>query len=306
MHHTERYLLAFVCLLLKCASLSLAFQVLPHTRNLAIRRQPTQCAATDDDFMAALRTRVQEVEDRESKLPLVVIDSLLPRQVLKIQVKNDLLMELVRECLQNENPFFGMLGIARLSSGQQVHLKNGVEVEIVGKPEFDKDSGIKLELKGGRRFSIEGEVDNAGKGWTEARVRFLDSEEDEEAEVYGKDRFSVARAISRATEFTTPNVNMQDCQSLIARWIELATEREREPGQIARLQEQLGEIPPPEQPTERALWVGALINPIPAMGVAMEIRPQLLVAKTAEERVQIALDGILRSIKHMDGSAKMW
>jgi hypothetical protein len=101
-------------------------------------------------------------------------------------------------------------------------------------------------------------------------------------------------------------MNMPDRQSLIDRWIELATENEKKPGQIARLLEQIGEIPPPEEPTERALWVGALINPIPAMGVAMEVRPQLLIAKKAEDRVQLALDGILKSIKHMDGSARMW
>jgi hypothetical protein len=40
--------------------------------------------------------------------------------------------------------------------------------------------------------------------------------------------------------------------------------------------------------------------------VALEVRPALLTAKTAEERVETALDGIFRSIKHMDGSAKLW
>lgn len=305
MQRNNQDFILFICLVLRLSS-AWAFVQSPTTGSIGIHRKPAQLAATDDDFMAALRTRVQEVEDRESKLPLVVLDSMLPRQVLKIQVKNDLLMELVKECLQNEIPFFGMLGLARLSSGQQVHLKHGVEVEIVGKPEFDNDGGMKLELKAGRRFSIRGEVGNAGKGWTEARVMFLDSEEQEDTEVHGEDRLSVARAISKATEFVSPNMNMPDCQSIVERWIELATENERESGQIALLQEQLGDMPPPEEPTELAFWVGALINPIPAMGVAMEVRPQLLVAKKAEERVQIALDGILKSIRHMDGSARMW
>ena len=119
-------------------------------------------AAVNDDFMSSLRNRVEEVKDRETKLPLVVLDSMLPRQVLKIQVKNELLKALVKDCLLNESPFFGMLGLARLSTGQEVHLKHGVEVEITGKPEFVDDL-VKLELKAGRRFTIEGEVDNAGK-----------------------------------------------------------------------------------------------------------------------------------------------
>ena len=33
-----------------------------------------------DDFMASLRNRIEEVTDNETKLPLVVLDSMLPRQ----------------------------------------------------------------------------------------------------------------------------------------------------------------------------------------------------------------------------------
>ena len=65
-------------------------------------------------------------------------------------------------------------------------------------------------------------------------------------------------------------------------------------------------MPPATNPTDRALWVGALINPLPAMGVAMEIRPALLTANTAKERVDIALNGIKASTGHMDGSAPLW
>ena len=101
-------------------------------------------------------------------------------------------------------------------------------------------------------------------------------------------------------------MNMKNSASLVDRWIELARENERHPGQVDALLKQLGEIPPEHEPTERALWVGALINPLPSMGVAMEIRPALLVSKKTEERVQVALDGILKSIGHMDGSARLW
>lgn len=99
---------------------------------------------------------------------------------------------------------------------------------------------------------------------------------------------------------------MKDNASLITRWIELAKLNERIPGQIDKLLHQLGDIPPEYEPSERAFWVGALINPLPGMGVAMEIRPALLLSKRAEERVQIALDGILKSIRHMDGTSRMW
>lgn len=267
---------------------------------------------SDDPFMASLRKRMDQVSDRATKLPLVVLDSMLPRQVLKLQVQNPVFMELIRSVVSEEEPRFGMLGLARLANGQYVHLKDGVEVQIEGTPEMvndGKNDGISLTLKAVRRFRIKDSVKNVKQGWTEARVEFLNSKDEElKEEQMGEDRLSLARAMSKARAFTHANsmhVEEKDVV-LVDRWVELAKENEREQGQIDRLLDDLGEIPPSEQPTERAFWIGALINPIPAMGVAMEIRPALLTSKTAEERVQVALDGIVRSIKHMDGTKRMW
>jgi hypothetical protein len=99
---------------------------------------------------------------------------------------------------------------------------------------------------------------------------------------------------------------IDDGASLIDRWIELAEQNERQPGQIDRLVQELGEIPHSTTPSELSFWVGALINPLPAMGVALEIRPALLMAKTANDRMEVALHGIRTSIKHMDGTERLW
>ena len=40
-----------------------------------------------DNFMASLRSRVEALADRETKLPVLVLDSMLPRQVLRLEVK---------------------------------------------------------------------------------------------------------------------------------------------------------------------------------------------------------------------------
>lgn len=255
---------------------------------------------------------------------------MLPRQILQIQIQHPTLKALMKHRVNEETPTLGMLGMARLSTGQVVPLKTGVEVEIIQMEKATdvpptSSSSVNIEeawdvsLRAGRRFIVEGEVDKTEEGWTEARVKFLDSTEEEENEISAVmnnpsaatspesigDRLSVARAILKAKEFTAPNMNMKGSKSLVDRWIELAKENERHPGQIDTLLKQIGKIPPEHQPTERAFWIGALINPLPSMGVAMEIRPALLVSKKAEERVQVALDGLLKSIRHMDGSERM-
>jgi hypothetical protein len=42
-----------------------------------------------------------------------------------------------------------------------------------------------------------------------------------------------------------------------------------------------------------------LINPLPSLGVAWEVRPAILKAVTQATRVQLAVDGIRASIKHL-------
>ena len=288
-------------------------------------------AHSEDTFLSSLQSRLEQVQDNYTRLPLMILDTMLPRQILQIQISHPTLKALMKHRVNEETPTLGMLGMARLSTGQTVPLKTGVEVEII---QMDKATDVPpgttsssnsdeeawdISLRAGRRFTIDGEVDKMEEGWTEARVKFLDSSEEEENEISAimnnpssatstesiGDRLSVARAISRAKEFTAPNMNMRDGASLVDRWIELAKQNERHPGQISTLLKQLGEIPPEHEPTERALWVGALINPLPSMGVAMEIRPALLVSKKAEERVEVALEGLLKSIRHMDGSERL-
>ena len=64
--------------------------------------------------------------------------------------------------------------------------------------------------------------------------------------------------------------------------------------------------PPSSPPGERALWVAALINPLPALGVALEIRPAVLSASTVSERLSIVTMGIRSSIGHLDGSHRLF
>ena len=251
--------------------------------------------------MKSLQNRMNQVEDRGTILPILILDSILPRQVLKIEVADDAIFQaLVKSRMQEETPFFGMIGMAELAgTGQAMPLQNGVEVEIVGKPEV-LETGLRVTLKGRRRFRIEAnELSTASGGWTEARVFHFDSQTEEAEE----DESVLKRAKTQAQTLLIPNMSGDN---LVDAWIKLAKENERKPGQIDTLLQDIGEPPTSEEPTELAFWVGALINPLPGMGVAMEIRPLLLMAKTSEERVLVALKGISESIQHMNGTRRLF
>jgi hypothetical protein len=277
----------------------------------------------NDLFMSSLYNRIQTLQDQETKIPLIVLDAMVPRQKLELEIKNELLLNLITHRIKvNENPTLGMLGKAILSNGDVINLTKGVEVEISIKGDNSNASGNNngeksngknniVEFKAGRRFRLDGQIENSEQGWTEGEITYLSSKEEEDDELkQNKGSMnpvsSIANAISKAKELTSPNLNLPDNVSLIERWIDLATENERQSGQIDKLVKELGDMPKEDEPTEMSFYIGSLINPIPAMGVAMEIRPALLMAESAEERIQIAHDAIVRSIKHMDGSARMW
>mmetsp|Transcript_3894 Transcript_3894/g.5105 ORF Transcript_3894/g.5105 Transcript_3894/m.5105 type:complete len:273 (+) Transcript_3894:36-854(+) len=185
----------------------------------------------DDNFMKALKSRIDKVSDRDTKLPIVVVDAMLPRQTLKIEVGPDdqLFHKLIKSIIQDERPYFGMVGAARLAnSGQTLPLQNGVKVQLVGNPIVVKENhSLRVELKALERFRITGELDTVhdGSGWTEARVKFLDSAQEEAAEEGGDNPISLARAMSRVREFTSPNLQMPNGMSLIDRWVELAKKK---------------------------------------------------------------------------------
>ena len=282
-----------------------------HQKWNTIASSPLYLASTDDNvnddkFMASLKTRVDQVTDRATKLPIIILDAMLPRQVLNVTIPSDaLLIQLIKTQITNETPYFGMLGLIRSSrsSGKQpvLPLTTGVQVDIISKPklvqEDDGTTSIQILLKGShKRFKINQEVVTTPEGWMEARVDFMTTlMDDDEGECISrttKDRYGLARAMSKA----------RILPDLIHEWIVLARTNERYIGQIDALLNDIGTIPPPpEEPTNISFYVGALINPLPAMGVALEIRPSLLLADTPEERVDVAIAGITKSIRHMQG-----
>jgi hypothetical protein len=89
--------------------------------------------------------------------------------------------------------------------------------------------------------------------------------------------------------------------ALVDEWraLVISRKRERQPDQLKLILSQIGDIPGSNRPAELSLWVAALINPIPALGVAYEIRPAILCAPTTGHMVRIASQGIKLSINSL-------
>ena len=54
------------------------------------------------------------------------------------------------------------------------------------------------------------------------------------------------------------------------------------------------------------MWVAALINPLPALGVSLEIRPAMLQAASTAVALNIATQGIRSSIDHVNGTKPLF
>ena len=137
--------------------------------------------------------------------------------------------------------------------------------------------GLEMVLIGGRRFELI-----EAKGPWPPEERLFDA----------KVRWLVDNSVDAAAAGELER--SEALSSRVGEWVRLVREtgRERQPDQIATLLGDLGPMPDAEDADERALWVAALINPLPALGVALEIRPAALAATSVLERLEGNMPGI--------------
>ena len=59
-----------------------------------------------DSFLSSLQSRVQQVQDQSNKLPLMILDTMLPRQILQIQIQHPTLKSLMKHRYRQETRKF--------------------------------------------------------------------------------------------------------------------------------------------------------------------------------------------------------
>ena len=158
---------------------------------------------------------------------------------------------------------------------------------------------------------LDGDSINQGKltderQWTSNKILIID----EAAE----DADATSDAIAKAT-YLIP---------LVERWIALASDqttydnvdvvaatrrKSGEPGLLVnasallrKVQQDLGPMPSPDNPTAFATWGAALINPLPALGVSTELRGAVLEAEGAERKLGVLERGLIKSLNNLDGT----
>ena len=280
---------------------SVSFSLLQRTSSVhtAVLRASDDAldASSPDAFLAGLMNRVDELKARQLELPIVVLDATLPNQRLAISTSDQAFREMVEYCgvkaveeagdEQFDDQRHGRFGIVGVDRQTGNAFPFGVEAIILKASVASETCSV--ELKGGRRFTVDETQDEAPAGAVQPRKVTLAPDLDDDDE---------ASAVAAAERLP----------ALVEQWEKLVVDggHERQPDHLGLVRGHLGPMPGPERPTDLALWVGAYVNPLPALGVALEIRPLLLRASTAKERVDAAVAGIASSIAHLDGSRRLW
>ena len=241
-------------------------------------------ADSEDDAsfdMASLAERIEKVKAAPDprEVRLLILDSMVPGQRLTLDDAPAPLLDCWNTALARGTPFV-MIG------SQQVQL-NTHGVECTMKVE-QTENGSRATIIAGDLVEVCTVGKDEGSRWSgraaTARWSCLDASAPEE------------QPTDELVE------NMHELEALLVDWLRLVrtTGRERVPRHLENVLADLGPMPEPELPSKRALWVAGLINPLPALGVALEIRPACLMAPTANARVQVALKGIKDSISRLE------
>ena len=230
----------------------------------------------DDDMMTSLSSRIEAYKGE--RVRLLVAQPIVPGQRLQV-----IAPPRVVEVLQRTELPLAMIGRYR-------HLNtHGVEV-LVQSMAPRADGTFEVVLAGGRLCKVTelGMPLAVGSPWLgrNARVRFI-SPDDERDDAFVSSRVGARSAALEAA--------MDEWCDKVRR-----SGRQRFDGQLDRILADLGEMPAAQRPNERCLWVAGVINGLPPLGLANEVRAAVLMADGAERRLDAVEMAIADSIARLE------
>lgn len=236
--------------------------------------------------MSEQSSPISSTNSSTDTLPIFVLDAILPRQQMALNVFEPRYVLMVERCLQSSRRF-GMIGVQNAShrGHRPIVAEYGTEVEIT---DLHRDGGrFQMMVTGRRPFKI---VDHTSQdGYMVANVEWLKLDQNQ------TDRRQYERNV----------VHVSLLHDDLEQWTSLVRTGgwERRPGHLDNILEQLGPAPRPYQPDDMAFWIAALINPLPGLGLAPEIRGMVLAAESTAARITILSEALLESTNYITPSS---
>lgn len=147
----------------------------------------------------------------------------------------------------------------------------------------DSERVLATSFRGTRRFEIVGEpwMDPTDSFYI-ANVRILDDRDEPLTAEQHQQRQLFHRKI----------------HGLLDEWVESVIQTETlSPAGITSILKEIG--PMPSDPTKRAIWVAALLNPTIPLGLCQEIRPAMLLCQNDVDRLALATVALKSSIERV-------
>ena len=231
------------------AAFSLLHRAQPHTNAKPVLRASDDDAidaSSPDAFIAGLMNRVGDLKSRQLELPIVVLDATLPNQQLAISTSDQAFREMIEWCgvkaveeagdEQFDDTRHGKFGIVGVDRQTGNAFPFGVEAIILKASVASETCSV--ELKGGRRFTVDETQDEAPAGAVQPRKVTLAPDLDDDDE---------ASAVAAA----------QRLPALVEQWEKLVVDggHERQPDHLGLVRKHLGPMPGPERPTDLSLSV---------------------------------------------------
>jgi Lon protease-like protein len=245
-------------------------------RSLAIRRSLYNDENSDNFLTASDLARISDLRDRHKTIPIMILDAMLPGQVLEFGSEDPKFKKLIEHVIQTEDETFGMMG---LNPHTGTPLNIGVTLQV---QDIKHQNGLWLvSVKGDRRLEVQGEpwLDDTNSFYI-ADVELVDKREE-----VGLDDAQKKHAERMFKEIP----------KLVSQWMECVYESGKtDRAGMARRLKDIGEMP--KQLRDRAFWTASLLNPLPALDVCMEIRPAMLACRNDYDRINLAWAGLHSSI----------
>jgi hypothetical protein len=166
-------------------------------------------------------------------------------------------------------------------------------------------STFTLSAATGRICDICHEGEDEGSRWAgrQGTVQFLPLLEDDDLALSPNDYNDAHSSMADEKKKDQIRAVSESLGELFLEWEQLVrnTEaaRERFPGHLDGVLRDMGIMPPAASPNARALWIAGVLNPLPALGVALEIRPSVLTARSTERRLLMVDQGLRDSMTRL-------